>query len=73
MTSEINSSKVALTFKKKGEIQMSKSTELALAVQQVESDDQLQSEMHQDYLEMEQLKKLSYQQEVLDQIFGRNR
>ena len=52
---------------------MSKSTELALAVQQVKSQDQLQQEMHQDYLEMEQLKKLSYQQEVLDQIFGRNR
>jgi hypothetical protein len=52
---------------------MSKSTELALAVQQVESQDQLQQEMHQDHLEMEQLKKLSYQQEVLDQIFGRNK
>jgi hypothetical protein len=52
---------------------MSKSTELSLAVQQEESQDQLQSEMHQDYLEMEQLKKLSYQQEILDQIFGRNK
>ena len=58
---------------------MSQSTELSLAVQQEESQDQkesqdkLQAEMHQDYLEMEQLKKLSYQQEVLDQIFGRNR
>lgn len=52
---------------------MSKSTELALSVQQEQSDEQLQAEMHQDYLEMEQLKKLSYQQEVLDQIFGRKR
>lgn len=52
---------------------MSKSTELSLAVQQEESQDQLQSEMARDYQEMEQLKKLSYQQEVLDQIFGRNR
>ena len=52
---------------------MSKSTEQALAVQQEQSDEQLQAEMHQDYLEMEQLKKLSYQQEVLDQIFGRKR
>jgi hypothetical protein len=52
---------------------MSKSTELALAVQQEISQDQLQAEMHQDYLEMEQLKKLSYQQEIVDIIFGRNR
>lgn len=52
---------------------MSKSTELALSVQQEQSDEQLQAEMHQDYLEMEQLKKLSYQQEVLDQMFGRKR
>ena len=34
---------------------MSKSTELALAVQQEESQNQLQAEMHQDYLEMEEM------------------
>ena len=49
---------------------MSKSTELALAVQQVESEDQLQAEMHQDYLEMEQMSQLAYKQQIINEIFG---
>ena len=52
---------------------MSKSTEQALAVQQVESQDQLQQEMAKDYQEMEQMSQLAYKQQIINEIFGRNR
>lgn len=49
---------------------MSKSTELALAVQQVESEDQLQAEIAKDYQEMEQMSQLAYKQQIINEIFG---
>ena len=49
---------------------MSKSTESALAVQQVESQDQLQQEMARDYQEMEQMSQLAYKQQIINEIFG---
>ena len=49
---------------------MSKSTELSLAVQQEESQDQLQAEMARDYQEMEEMYLLSYKQKIINEIFG---
>jgi|TARA_R110000744_G_scaffold155183_1_gene270391 hypothetical protein len=59
-----------LTFKNKGETTMSKSTESALAVQQVESQDQLQQEMARDYQEMEQRAQFDYKQQIINEMFG---
>ena len=49
---------------------MSKSTELALAVQQIESQDQLQQEMARDYQEMEQKAQFDYKQQIINEMFG---
>ena len=49
---------------------MSKSTESALAFQQVESQDQLQQEVAKDYQEMEQMSQLAYKQQIINEIFG---
>ena len=49
---------------------MSQSTELSLAVQQEESQDQLQAEMARDYQEMEQMSQLAYKQQIINEIFG---
>ena len=49
---------------------MSKSTALALAVQQEQSDDQLQQEMARDYQEIEQKAQLDYKQKIINEMFG---
>jgi len=48
---------------------MSKSNEQSLIRQE---EDDLTSEMEADYQEIEELKRLEYQQEVIDKMFGRN-
>ena len=50
---------------------MSKSNEQSLAVQQEKSEeDKNNAEMAQDFIEMEGMKKLAYQQEVINNLFG---